>query len=210
MRGETAMNKYFSRAEKANMTRMKLLIQILDGVIKDYEEKMQNVDPEFMKDLRSCKTWGYKAIKRRYDFLDMDAAKDFTRHLTHMDIVFVPNDKAQKYHQVVKDMSGSLVLPMEDFEKLYSGFIPKTCGKCHKKAWKECLIREVFRKYGVEPVNVNAKNCPYSYLEAGINLEAWAKAWAEEHGLKFDNENIWKSDGEVHEDVQEQEAQNAG
>jgi hypothetical protein len=125
-----------------------------------------------------------------------------------MDIVFVPNDKAQQYHKIVKDMSGSLVLPIEDFEKLYSGFIPKTCGKCHKKAWKECLIREIFRKHGVEPVNVNAKNCPYSYLEAGIDLEAWAKAWAEENGLKFDKENLWKSDGEVHENVQEQEKKN--
>lgn len=190
------------------MTRMMLAVNTLECAIKDYEEKMQNVDPEFMKDLRSCKTWGYKAIKRRYDFLDKDAASDFTRHLKHMDIVFVPNDKAVKYHNIVKEMSGSLVLPIEDFEKLYSGFIPKTCGKCHKKAWKECLIREIFRKHAVEPVNVNAKNCPYSYWEAGIDLEAWAKAWAEEHGLKFDNENIWKSDGKVHEDVQEQEKKN--
>ena len=204
------MNRYFSRAEKANMTRMMLLIQILDRVIQDYEEKMKDVDADFMKDLRSCRTWGYKAIKRRYDFLDADAAKDFTRHLTHMDIVFVPNDKAQQYHKIVKDMSGSLVLPIEDFEKLYSGFIPKTCGKCHKKAWKECLIREIFRKHGVEPVNVNAKNGSYSHSKAGIYLKAWAKAWAEENGLKFDRENIWKSDGEVHEDVEEQKTQNAG
>ena len=202
------MNRYLSRAEKANMTRMMLAVNTLERAIKDYEEKMQNVDPEFMKDLRSCKTWGYKAIKRRYDFLDKDAAKDFTRHLTHMDIIFVPNDKAQQYHKIVKDMSGSLVLSIEDFEKLYSGFIPKTCAKCHKKAWKECLIREIFRKHGVEPVNVNAKNCPYNYWEAGIDLEAWAKAWAEEHGLKFDNENIWKSDGKVHDDVEEQEKKN--
>ncbi len=202
------MNRYLSRAEKANMTRMMLAVNTLECAIKDYEEKMQNVDPEFMKDLRSCKTWGYKAIKRRYDFLDRDAASDFTRHLTHMDIIFVPNDKAQQYHKIVKNMSGSLVLSMEDFEKLYSGFIPKTCGKCHKKAWKECLIREIFRKHGVEPVNVNAKNCPYSYLEAGIDLEAWAKAWAEENGLKFDKENLWKSDGEVHENVEEPEKEN--
>ena len=69
-------------------------------------------------------------------------------------------------------------------------------------------VADLFRKYGVEPVNVNAKNCPYSYWEAGIDLEAWAKAWAEEHGLKFDNENIWKSDGKVHEDVEEQEKKN--
>ena len=204
------MNRYFSRAEKANMTRLMLAVNVLERAIKDYEGKMKNVDPEFMKDLRSCRTWGNKALERRYDLLDRDAATDFTRHVKHMDIIFTPNDKAQKYHKIVKEMSGSLVLSIEDFEKLYSGFIPATCGKCHKKAWKECLIREVFRKYGVEPVNVNAKNCPYSYWEAGIDLEAWAKAWAEEHGLKFDNENIWKSDGKVHEDVEEQETQNAG
>lgn len=192
------------------MTRLMLAVNVLERAIKDYEGKMKNADPEFMKDLRLCRTWGNKALERRYNLLDGDAAADFTRHVKHMDIIFTPNDKAQKYHKIVKEMSGSLCLSIEDFEKLYSGFIPKTCGKCHKKAWKECLIREIFRKYGVEPVNVNAKNCPYSYLEAGVDLEAWAKAWAEEHGLKFDNENIWKSDGEVHEDVQKQEAQNAG
>lgn len=202
------MNRYFSRAEKANMTRLMLLVDLMDAVIKDYEEKTGNVDKEFMRYLRSCKTWGYKAIKRRYDFLDTDAAKDFTRHISHMDIIFVPNDKAQKYYKVVKDMSDSICMTAEDFEKLYSGFVPKTCGNCHKKAWKKCLIRETFRKFGVETVNNNAKNCPYSYLEAGINLEAWAKAWAEENGVKFDRENIWESDGEVHEDVQEQETKN--
>ncbi len=203
------MNSYLSKAEKANMTRLMLLVELMGSVVEDYE-KVGNADAEFMRSLRTCKTWGYKAIKRRYDFLEADAAKDFTRHLSHMDIIFIPNDKATKYYERVKTMSSSLCLTGEDFEKLYSGFIPKTCGKCHKKAWKKCLIREVFRKYGVETVNNNAKNCPYSYLEAGIDLEAWAKAWAEENGLKYDKENMWESDGEVHEDVKEQETQNAG
>jgi hypothetical protein len=190
------MNSYLSKQEKVSMTRMMLLVNVMDVVIDEYDNHCKNSDPEFMRDIRSCRTWGYKAIKRRYDFLDKDAAKDFTRHVSHMDIVFVPNDKAQEQHKIVKEMSSSVCMTADDFEKLYSGFVPKTCGKCHKKAWKQCLIREMFRKYGVDTVNNNAENCPYSYLEAGINLEEWAKEWAKENGVDYDNENMWKSEGE--------------
>lgn len=193
------MNRYLSRQEKASMTRMMLLVNLMDSVINEYTEKCKNADPEFMRDLRSCRTWGYKAIKKRYDFLDKDAAKDFTRHVGHMDIVFVPNDKAQKQHDIIKKMSDSVCMTMEDFDKLYSGFIPRTCGKCHKKSWKRCLIREVFRKYGVEAVDNNAKNCPYSYLEAGQDLEEWAKQWADQNKVDYDPENIWESNGRVAE-----------
>lgn len=196
------MNRYLSKHEKINMTRIMLLVNLLDDAIKEYEEKMGDLDKEFIRYLKTSRTWGMKAIKRRYDLLDMDAASDFTRHINHMDIVFVPNDKAAQYYKRVKEMQSSLPLTIEDFEKLYSGFIPKTCGKCHKKSWKQCLIREIFRKYGITPVNLNAKNCPYSYLEAGINLEEWAKEWAKENGMKFDGENMWASDGKVHEEEQ--------
>ncbi len=195
------MNRYLSKPEKVSLTRIMLLVDLMDVVIKTYEDNVKNVDAEFMKDLKTCRTWGKKAIKRRYDFLDVDAAKDFTRHINHMDIIFVPNDKAQQYHKMVQEMANSICLTADDFEKLYSGFIPKTCAKCHKKAWKKCLIREVFRKYGVETVNNNAKNCPYSYLEAGIDLEDWARQWAMMNNVEFDKENIWESTGEITDEM---------
>lgn len=195
------MNRYLSKQEKVSLTRIMLLVDLMDVVIKTYEDNVKNVDAEFMKDLKTCRTWGKKAIKRRYDFLDVDAAKDFTRHINHMDIIFVPNDKAQQYHKMVQEMANSICLTADDFEKLYSGFIPKTCAKCHKKAWKKCLIREVFRKYGVETVNNNAKNCPYSYLEAGIDLEDWARQWAMMNNVEFDKENIWESTGEITDEM---------
>ena len=195
------MNRYLSKPEKVSLTRIMLLVDLMDVVIKTYEDNVKNVDAEFMKDLKTCRTWGKKAIKRRYDFLDVDAAKDFTRHINHMDIIFVPNDKAQQYHKMVQEMANSICLTADDFEKLYSGFIPKTCAKCHKKAWKKCLIREVFRKYGVETVNNKAKNCPYSYLEAGIDLEDWARQWAMMNNVEFDKENIWESTGEITDEM---------
>lgn len=198
------MNRYLSKPEKVSLTRIMLLVDVLDQVIADYQ-KAKGVDVEFLKYLRTCRTWGMKALKRRYDFLDLDAAKDFTRHINHMDIIFVPNDKAQKYYKIVQDMAGSICLTADDFEKLYSGFIPKTCAKCHKKAWKKCLIREVFRKYGVEVVNTKATNCPYSYLEAGIDLEEWARQWALMNNVEYDKENMWESDGEVHGDLAEKD-----
>jgi hypothetical protein len=198
------MNRYLSKPEKVSLTRIMLLVDVLDQVIADYQ-KAKGVDAESLKYLRTCRTWGTKALKRRYDFLDLDAAKDFTRHIHHMDIIFVPNDKAQKYYKIVQDMAGSICLTADDFEKLYSGFIPKTCAKCHKKAWKKCLIREVFRKYGVEVVNTKATNCPYSYLEAGINLEEWARQWALMNNVEYDKENMWESDGEVHGDLAEKD-----
>ena len=82
------MNRYLSKPEKVSLTRIMLLVDVLDQVIADYQ-KAKGVDAEFLKYLRTCRTWGMKALKRRYDFLDLDAAKDFTRHIHHICISFI-------------------------------------------------------------------------------------------------------------------------
>ena len=54
------MNSYLSKVEKVSMTRIMLLVDLMDEVISEYE-KAKGVDSEFMKEIRSCRTWGRKA-----------------------------------------------------------------------------------------------------------------------------------------------------
>lgn len=181
------MNAYFSRAEKISMTRLMLLANLLKLVIGEYE-KINALDKEFIKDLRTAHTWTQKAIKRRFDFLSLDAAKDFAKHVDHMEVIFCPNDAAKKYFDRIKEMQSAVHMTMDEFEIFYSGIVPYTCGNCHKKEYRKCNIWETFRRLQLDPVDNNAKGCPYNYLDAGINLLEWAKDYAKRHGREFNPE----------------------
>lgn len=169
------MNTYLSRTEKILMTRLMIMSGLMMETLKEYEKG--SPDKAFMKSLRTANTWMGKAMDRRFEFLEKDAYKDFLRHINHMDILFVPNDKAKKERQTLKEMQDSVYISGDDFEKLYSAIIPYTCCDCpRKKDFNKCQLRALFMKLGILPVDSSAKDsCQYDYLAAGINLMEWAQ-----------------------------------
>lgn len=170
------MNTYFSRTEKILMTRVMILSGLLAETIKEYE-KGGNLDGKFMRGLRTSSTWLEKALDRRFEFLDQDAVKDFMRHVEHMDILFVPNDKAKKERKELKEMQDSLYMSAETFSRLYSAIIPSTCCNCRRgNCFRQCMLREEFMRLGILPVDAQAKTaCQYDYKAAGIDLLEWAR-----------------------------------
>lgn len=181
------MNSYLSSNEKILFTRIMLLTGLLEQTIKTYET-LKGSDKEFMRCLRSGYTWTMKAMEKRRDFLTEDAAIDLMKNVKHTDLIFVPNDRAKKEYQTVKEMQGTLHMSLKDFEDWYCAIIPFTCGRCTRKDYKKCKQREFMMKFSCVPVNLQAKKtCQYNYLDAGLNLEEMAKE-VEKEKAKHDKE----------------------
>ena len=168
------MNTYFSRQEKILMTRIMVLSGLMMETIKEYEKGKP--DKAFMRDLRTANTWMGKAMDRRFEFLEKDEYLNFIRHIDHMDILFVPNDKAKKERENLARIQDSVYISADDFEQLFSAILPYACGDCPRgEDFHKCKLRELFMKLGILPVDTEARDaCQYDYLAAGIDLMEWA------------------------------------
>lgn len=72
------MNRYFSSKERENMARLMAMVMVEEEAIKNYE-KTKDPDKAMMKYLRMSHTFLEKAIARRYNLIDLDAAKQMKR-----------------------------------------------------------------------------------------------------------------------------------
>lgn len=172
------MNRYLSSRERGSMARLMVLMMIEEETIQQYE-KTKDLDKEFMKYLRMSRTLLEKSITRRFNILDLDAAKQMKRAARQLEVVFVPEREARRRVEEVARMKKTLHLSMSDFEDLCECIMPRLCGVCSGKNFRHCAWKEFLHRYQVEVVNYKAdeKNCPYSYPQAGWTVsKEWAKA----------------------------------
>lgn len=178
------MNRYLSSRERENMARLMALVMVEGEAIKNYE-KGSDLDKEFMKYLRMSHTFLEKAIARRYNLIDLDAAKQMKRAASQLCVVFVPEREAKRRVEEIARMKKTLHLSMSDFEDLCECIMPRLCGVCSGKNFRHCAWKEFLHRYQVEVVNYKAdeNTCPYSYPRAGWTV---SKEWAEEIKQPFD------------------------
>lgn len=172
------MNRYLSSRERGSMARLMVLMMIEEETIQQYE-KTKDLDKEFMKYLRMSRTLLEKSITRRFNILDLDAAKQMKRAARQLEVVFVPEREARRRVEEVARMKKTLHLSMSDFEDLCECIMPRLCGVCSGKNFRHCAWKEFLHRYQVEVVNYKAdeNTCPYSYPQAGWTVsKEWAKA----------------------------------
>ena len=171
------MNRYLSSRERENMARLMALVMVESEAIKNYE-KGSNLDKEFMKYLRMSHTFLEKAIARRYNLIDLDAARQMKRAASQLCVVFVPEREARRRVEEIARMKKTLHLSMSDFEDLCECIMPRLCGVCSGKNFRHCAWKEFLHRYQVEVLNYKAdeKTSPYSYPQAGWTV---SKEWAE-------------------------------
>ena len=165
------MNSYLSRHEKSNFVRLSACLGLANEIVGEYE-KSKNPDRDFMRYLKTGMTWLLKAVNRRKEFLDQDAALDFAKQCSRLEpIIFVPNDKARKEFEDIRKIQNMIVMSREDFEDWYGMVIPYTCEKCDGKKCKDtCKLRIMLAKYGAYPVNPEAVDtCQYSYADSDVS-----------------------------------------
>lgn len=158
------MNPYLSRAEKETFVRLTSLAGLQEQIIDTYSEG-NNADKDFLKNLRISKTYLNKALNHRVSFLDESAKIDLNKQVSRLELLFVPNDKAKKELETVKELQSYLHMPLSDFEDWYCEVIEHTCKICSREDYKQCAMRSIMAKYGVFPANPEAKCCcQYSYV----------------------------------------------
>lgn len=178
------MNRYLSSRERESTARLMALVIVEGEAIKSYEN-VSDLDKEFMKYLRMSHTFLEKAIARRYNLIDLDAAKQMKRAASQLCVVFVPEREARRRVEEIARMKKTLHLSMSDFEDLCECIMPRLCGVCSGKNFRHCAWKEFLHHYQVEVVNYKAdeNTCPYSYPQAGWTV---SKEWAEAIRKPFD------------------------
>lgn len=164
------MNKYLNRAEKSHIVRMYTIMACAEDLVKYYDGK---ADKSFLRNLKTGITYMKKAMARRGEFMDEDAKKDWVEQCQRLEPFFVPSLNSYKEYQARMKCNDYLVMHQEDVLDLWTGVIPRTCGRCTGKHKEECNLYKFLLKYNMPVFDANPKgdDCPFSYLASGMKIE---------------------------------------
>lgn len=174
------MNTYFSKTERDMFLKLDMLLGMATEVLRTYE-KTPNADKDFMKFLKTGRTYLEKALVRRYLCLDPKEAQRFRRSVSNYKYIIVPSDIARANDIKLQKEQDTLAVGLDDFQDWYDGAIPYICGVCpfygDEESQKVCKMRKFMEKYDIYPVNTHATGniCQYDYKAAGISIHEWEK-----------------------------------
>lgn len=158
------MNAYLSKEEKHHFIRLSALALLIEPIIDEYSQA-KSTDKDFLKYLRMGSTLINKALEMRGAALEKDAKADFVKQVRRLEFICVPTLEAKKAHAELLTLRSTIPMEIEDFQDWYSAVIETTCKRCYTDNFAECPIRKVLSKYGVYPIDPEAKGkCQYSYV----------------------------------------------
>ena len=158
------MNAYLSKEEKHHFIRLSALALLIEPIIDEYSQA-KSTDKDFLKYLRMGSTLINKALEMRGAVLEQEAKADFVKQVRRLEFICVPTPEAKKAHAELLALRSTIPMEIEDFQDWYSAVIETTCKRCYTDNFAECPIRKVLSKYGVYPIDPEAKGkCQYSYV----------------------------------------------
>ncbi len=169
-----AMNRYLGKKEKSGFVQF---VRLLSSVEEKIDElaTVPSTDKQYLKHLRTAKTWLRKAVDLRVSALDDDAKDDLWRQVNRIEpIVFIPSAQAKHELKTLQEAESVVHIPVDDFQDLYCEMIEKTCKVCVEEEYKECAIYRVCIANNIFPPSPEAApdRCPYTYVD---NEEALAE-----------------------------------
>lgn len=173
------MNTYFSKTEREMFLKLDLLLGLATEIVKTYEGS--NPDKQFMKDLKTGRTFLSKALVRRYLCLDEREAQRCKRSVNNYKYVLVPSDIARANDMKLQSEQDTITIGLDDLMDWYEGAIPLTCGVCpfngDEEAQHDCKMRKFLEKYDIYPINTKATGdyCQYDYIAGGVDIYKWEK-----------------------------------
>lgn len=156
--------KYLSRSEKSNFVPLVALLGIAGEYINTLGD-IKSTDKDYLKYLRSAKTFLDKAIDLRIRGLDPDAAINLQKCVARQDpVCFIASAEAKKEAKELAEMQNYIHMSLNEFQDWYGEVIEFTCQKCAKTNHKECPIYNILLRHNIVPVNPMAiGSCPYDY-----------------------------------------------
>lgn len=167
-----AFSKYLNKSEKNNLVQFASLLGMVEKSIEDIGE-IPTTDKEYLRYLRTGRSWLAKAIELRLDNLDDDACRDFLKHTKRIEpILFIPSSQAKKEWALVKEMESTVCIPIDQFQDLYCEVIEKTCKVCVEKDYKKCGMYLPLLENNITAISPDAVDrCPYSYVDNESELK---------------------------------------
>lgn len=168
------MNTYLNRAEKGYIVRMYTIMTCGEDLISYYQGK---ADKSFLRYLKLGITYMKKAMARRGEFMSEDAKKDWVEQCTRLEPFFVPSINSVKELKERMKLNDVLVLRQDDLLDLWSGVIPRTCGRCNGTHKEECHLYKFLLKYNMPVFTAKPKkdHCPFSYVAGGMSADFYKK-----------------------------------
>lgn len=167
-----AFSKYLAKNEKDNFAQFVALLASVENVLESLKN-IKSTDKEYLKYLRTGRSWLEKAVNLRLANLDNDAAIDFGKHIQRIEpVVFCPSDRAKKEFKELEKMKSHLHIAMDDFQDMYCFMIEATCKTCVEENYKRCPLYPILMKHDIVAVSPEGIRCPYSYVD---NEEALAE-----------------------------------
>ena len=167
-----AFSKYLAKNEKDNFAQFVALLASVENVLESLKN-IKSTDKEYLKYLRTGRSWLEKAVNLRLANLDNDAAIDFGKHIQRIEpVVFCPSDRAKKEFKELEKMKSHLHIAMDDFQDMYCFMIEATCKTCVEENYKNCPLYPILMKHDIVCVSPDGDRCPYSYVD---NAEALAE-----------------------------------
>ena len=162
-----AMNQYLGKKEKHGFIQFVSLLGSIEEKIEELST-VPSTDKQYLKHLRTAKTWLRKAVELRVSALDDDAKNDLWRHVNRVEpIVFIPSAQAKHELKTLQEAESVVHIPIDDFQDLYCEMIEKTCKVCVEEGYKECSIYRVCIANNIFPPSPEAApdRCPYTYVD---------------------------------------------
>ena len=159
------MNKYLNSQERNYMIKMGAIISMFTDMEKDYKT-VKSVDKEFLKYIRTAKTYSEKILKTRMTFMDRDEIEKLIVQVKKHKVAIAPNDQALKQLKDAEKYNGKVVIEEDDFINLAGWTIEKNCKQCTNidKEVTDCELKKLWIKYDINCFDSTADvYCPYSY-----------------------------------------------
>lgn len=159
-------SKYLGRNEKTGFIQFVALQASCENVLRELGER-KGIDKEYLRYLRTGRSWMEKAINLRLANLDKDAQLDFQKHIRRVDpVVFIPSSEAKREFRELEKMGNTLHMSLDDFQDWYGEYIEKACKTCAEEEYKACLVYNILVKYDIVAVSPDGKFCPFSYIDS--------------------------------------------
>lgn len=169
-----AMNRYLGKHERPMFVQFVKLLEQTENMIAEMAS-VPSSDKQYLKFLRTARSWLSKAVALRIDVLDDDAKEDLWRQVKRIEpVVFIASAQAKQELKTLRESEDVLHIPADDFQDLYCEMIEKTCKVCVESEYKECAIYRVCIANNIYPPTPQAPSdrCPYTYVD---NEEALAE-----------------------------------
>jgi len=162
----TKMSPYLNDIENDNLMKLGAFASHYIGMINGYSQS-KRVDNGYIKALKVAQHFTELALKIRMTHMDKSELDRIVRETLKHTIMVTPLDSIKRKEKEIMELNSRTHIEDEDFCDMAEITIESTCKVCDNniEQAKVCRLRELFMRYDICPLDVDAEVCQYKYRE---------------------------------------------